>query len=66
MGKKYKIKDSNTIGLKDCLGTTTLSTISALTGVLMSTMFMQYMTDYAEFLICICTEIRNYTKKKKI
>ncbi len=47
MGKKYKIKDSNTIGLKDCLGTTTLSTVSALTGVLMSTMFMQYMTDYA-------------------
>ena len=44
---KHKTNNPDRIGFKDCLGTTSLSTISAMSGVLMSTLFMQYMTDYA-------------------
>lgn len=47
MEMKHKTKKKDAIGFKECFGTTALSTISAMSGVLMSTLFMQYMTDYA-------------------
>lgn len=42
-----KKNDSDHVGIGACLGATGMSTVSALTGVFMSTLFMQYMTDYA-------------------
>ena len=47
MKNNTKEKGSEYIGLKDCFGTTTLSFTHALTGVLMSSMLMVYMTEYS-------------------
>lgn len=47
MKKSTKEKGSEYIGFKDCFGTTTLSFTHALTGVLMSSMLMVYMTEYS-------------------
>lgn len=47
MKKNTKGKGSEYIGLKDCFGTTALSFTHALTGVLMSSMLMVYMTEYS-------------------
>ena len=47
MKKNTKEKGSEYIGLKECFGTTTLSFTHALTGVLMSSMLMVYMTEYS-------------------
>ena len=47
MKKNTKGKGSEYIGLKECFGTTTLSFTHALTGVLMSSMLMVYMTEYS-------------------
>ena len=44
MKKNTKGKDSEYIGLKECFGTTTLSFTHALTGVLMSSMLMVYLS----------------------
>ncbi len=44
---KKNTKGSEYIGLKECFGTTTLSFTHALTGVLMSSMLMVYMTEYS-------------------
>lgn len=47
MKERTKGKGTEYIGLKDCFGTTTLSFTHALTGVLMSSMLMVYMTEYS-------------------
>ena len=47
MTKQRKAKDPEHIGFKECFGTTTLSFTNALTGVLMSSMLMVYMTEYS-------------------
>ena len=47
MKKQRKARDPEHIGFKECFGTTTLSFTNALTGVLMSSMLMVYMTEYS-------------------
>ena len=47
MKKQRKTRDPEHIGFKECFGTTTLSFTNALTGVLMSSMLMVYMTEYS-------------------
>ena len=47
MKKIKKEKNPEHIGFKECFGTTTLSFTHALTGVLMSSMLMVYMTEYS-------------------
>ncbi len=44
---KTKIRDSEYMGFKEVFGVTALSMTSSVTAIFMSTMFMQYMTDYA-------------------
>ena len=47
MKKQRKARDPEHIGFKECFGTTTLSFTNALTGVLMSSMLMVYITEYS-------------------
>ena len=47
MKKKDRIMDPEHMGGKDVFGVTALSMISSITAIFMSSMFMQYMTDYA-------------------
>ena len=47
MKQQKKVRDPEHIGFKECFGTTTLSFTNALTGVLMSSMLMVYMTEYS-------------------
>lgn len=47
MGKKSKVNNPEAVGFKECFGVTALSTTGAVAAIFMSTMFMQYMTDYA-------------------
>ncbi len=42
-----KAKKPGAIGAKECIGVTALSTTAGIAGIFMSSMFMQYMTDYA-------------------
>ncbi len=44
---KTKVRDSEYMGAKEVFGVTALSMTSSITAIFMSTMFMQYMTDYA-------------------
>lgn len=39
--------NSEHVGMKEMFGVTALSTISSVSAIFMSTIFMQYMTDYA-------------------
>lgn len=45
--KKGKVRDPEYMGAKEVFGVTALSMTSSITAIFMSTMFMQYMTDYA-------------------
>ena len=45
--RKNKVKNPEAVGAKECIGVTALSTMGGVAGIFMSTMFMQYMTDYA-------------------
>ena len=45
--RKNKVKNPEAVGAKECVGVTALSTMSGVAAIFMSTMFMQYMTDYA-------------------
>lgn len=47
MLKSVRVKNPDAITLRDCFGATALSTVNGLCTVFMSSMFMQYMTDYA-------------------
>ena len=47
MLKSVCVKNPDAITLRDCFGATALSTVNGLCTVFMSSMFMQYMTDYA-------------------
>ena len=47
MHKSVRVKNPDAITLRDCFGATALSTVNGLCTVFMSSMFMQYMTDYA-------------------
>ena len=47
MHKSVSVKNPDAITLRDCFGATVLSTVNGLCTVFMSSMFMQYMTDYA-------------------
>lgn len=47
MAIKTKPSNPDAVTLRDCLGTTALSTVNGLCTVFMSSLFMQYMTDYA-------------------
>ena len=47
MHKSACVKNPDAITLRDCFGATALSTVNGLCTVFMSSMFMQYMTDYA-------------------
>ena len=47
MLKSICVKNPDAITLRDCFGATALSTANGLCTVFMSSMFMQYMTDYA-------------------
>ena len=47
MHKSVCVKNPDAITLRDCFGATALSTVNGLCTVFMSSMFMQYMTDYA-------------------
>jgi Na+/melibiose symporter-like transporter len=47
MHKSVRVKNPDAITLRDCFGATVLSTVNGLCTVFMSSMFMQYMTDYA-------------------
>ena len=47
MHKSVCVKNPDAITLRDCFGATVLSTVNGLCTVFMSSMFMQYMTDYA-------------------
>lgn len=47
MLKSICVKNPDAITLRDCFGATALSTVNGLCTVFMSSMFMQYMTDYA-------------------
>ena len=44
---RQKVKNPEAVTAKDCIGVTALSTMSGVAAIFMSTMFMQYMTDYA-------------------
>ncbi len=44
---KTKVREPEYMGFKEVFGVTALSMTSSITAVFMSTMFMQYMTDYA-------------------
>ena len=48
MLKSVCVKNPDAITLRDCFGATALSTVNGLCTVFMSSMFMQYMTDYAD------------------
>ena len=45
--RKNKAKNPEAVGAKECIGVTALSTMGGVSAIFMSTMFMQYMTDYA-------------------
>lgn len=45
--RKNKAKNPEAVGAKECIGVTALSTMGGVAAIFMSTMFMQYMTDYA-------------------
>ena len=45
--RKNKVKNPEAVGAKECIGVTALSTMGGVAAVFMSTLFMQYMTDYA-------------------
>ncbi len=45
--RKNKVKNPEAVGAKECVGVTALSTMGGVAAIFMSTMFMQYMTDYA-------------------
>lgn len=47
MHKSVCVKNPDAITLRDCFGATVLFTVNGLCTVFMSSMFMQYMTDYA-------------------
>lgn len=47
MAKATKTRSREHMGLKDVFGVTALSTTSSITAIFMSSIFMQYMTDYA-------------------
>ena len=47
MVKRTRVKNPDAVTLRDCFGTTALSTVNGLCTVFMSSLFMQYMTDYA-------------------
>lgn len=47
MKKEKKVKGPESVGFKEIFGVTALSTNNGLAAVLMSSMFMVYMTDYA-------------------
>ncbi|MBR4132718.1 MAG: MFS transporter, partial [Oscillospiraceae bacterium] len=47
MSDKIKIRDPEHMGVKEVFGVTSLSMISSITAIFMSSLFMQYMTDYA-------------------
>lgn len=47
MSKKTKIKNPEAVGAKEIFGVTSLSTMSGVSSIFMSSMFMTYMTDYA-------------------
>lgn len=47
MGKQKKQRNPEYMGVKEVFGVTALSAISSITAIFMSTIFMQYMTDYA-------------------
>lgn len=44
---RKKIKNPEAVGAKECIGVTALSTMGGVAAIFMSTMFMQFMTDYA-------------------
>lgn len=44
---KTKVRDPEYMGFKEVFGVTALSMTSSITAIFMSTMFMQFMTDYA-------------------
>lgn len=44
---KRKERNPEAVGFKECFGVTALSTAGGAAAIFMSTMFMQYMTDYA-------------------
>lgn len=44
---KKKERNPEAVGFKECFGVTALSTTGGIAAIFMSTMFMQYMTDYA-------------------
>ena len=44
---KNKERNPEAVGLKECIGVTALSTTGGVAAIFMSSMFMQYMTDYA-------------------
>ena len=45
--KEKKVKGPEHVGFKDIFGITALSTNEGLSAIFMSTMFMNFMTDYA-------------------
>lgn len=47
MAKTPKVKDPNRLRFKDYFGTTTMSAVDALGASLMTSWFMQYLTDYS-------------------
>lgn len=47
MEKRSRTRNPDAVTLRDCMGTTALSTANGICGVFMSSLFMQYMTDYA-------------------
>ena len=47
MARQRKIHDAEHMGVKEVFGVTSLSMISSITAIFMSSLFMQYMTDYA-------------------
>ena len=47
MKRNAKEKNPEAVGGKEIFGVTALSTMSGMSSIFMSSMFMQYMTDYA-------------------
>ena len=45
--RKRREKGPESVGIRECLGVTMLSTTSGAAAIFMSSLFMQYMTDYA-------------------
>ena len=45
--RKQKIRNPEAVGWKEYFGVTALSTTSGVAAIFMSSLFMQYMTDYA-------------------